>query len=96
MIGPDRLAWFWHAITRNYRSQQKFHPIEIRLVPINGELGIAYYGADGLLSLMAFETDGERVHSIYVIRNPDKLRAFATAATSSSPVTASESASSSE
>jgi RNA polymerase sigma-70 factor, ECF subfamily len=83
MSGADRLAWFWYAIARNFGPE-----IETQLVSINGELGIAYYWAGALRSLMAFDTDGQVVHSIYAIRNPDKLKAFgARAEASSSPVT---------
>jgi RNA polymerase sigma-70 factor (ECF subfamily) len=74
MMGATRIAWFWHAVTRHFGTD-----VEARLVSINGELGIAYYWAGALRSLMAFDTDGEVVHSIYAIRNPDKLRAFAAA-----------------
>jgi RNA polymerase sigma-70 factor (ECF subfamily) len=72
MFGAERLSWFWHAITRHFGPR-----IEARIVHVNGELGIAYYWDGSLRSLMAFETDGVRVHSIYALRNPDKLKAFA-------------------
>jgi RNA polymerase sigma-70 factor (ECF subfamily) len=72
--GANRLSWFWHAITRYFGQR-----VEAKIVRINGELGIAYYWDGALRSLMALETDGAVVHSIYALRNPDKLRAFAQA-----------------
>jgi RNA polymerase sigma-70 factor (ECF subfamily) len=71
LYGAERLSWFWHALVR------KFTPdVEARIVRINGEPGIAYYWKGVLQSLMAIETDGQRVHAIYSLRNPDKLLAF--------------------
>jgi RNA polymerase sigma-70 factor (ECF subfamily) len=71
MIGPERLSWFWHAITRHFTPN-----LEVRFVRINGELGIGYFADGRVRSLMAFDTDGEVVHTIYTLRNPDKLKAF--------------------
>jgi RNA polymerase sigma-70 factor (ECF subfamily) len=71
LYGAERLSWFWHALARNFGRG-----VEARVVRINGELGIAYYWNGALRSLMAFETDGQRVHAIYSLRNPDKLLAF--------------------
>jgi RNA polymerase sigma-70 factor (ECF subfamily) len=71
LYGAERLSWFWHALARNLRRG-----VEARVVRINGELGIAYYWNGALRSLMAIETDGQRVHAIYSLRNPDKLLAF--------------------
>lgn len=79
MIGSERISWFWYTISRRIYSRE-----QVRIVRINGELGIAYYAEGRLQTLMAIETDGERVHRIYSLRNPDKLRAFASA----EPVTA--------
>jgi RNA polymerase sigma-70 factor (ECF subfamily) len=72
MVGAERLSWFWHARARSFDPE-----IQIRIVRINGELGVAYFWDGALRSLMTFETDGSVVHSIYALRNPDKLKAFA-------------------
>jgi RNA polymerase sigma-70 factor (ECF subfamily) len=72
MHGADRLAWFWYARAHHVRK-----PTEARIVPINGELGLAYFWDGALQSLMAVDTDGEVIHSIYALRNPDKLSAYA-------------------
>ncbi len=73
LYGAERLSWFWHAVIGYYGPLA-----ETRIVSINGELGLAYYTAGELRTLMAFETDGERVHAIYALRNPDKLASFHT------------------
>lgn len=72
MIGAQRLSWFWHAISRSFTPS-----LEAGLVRINGELGVGYCLNGRVRSLMTFETDGKVVHSIYALRNPDKLKAFA-------------------
>jgi RNA polymerase sigma-70 factor (ECF subfamily) len=72
LFGAERISWFWHALMRQLSSRG-----EARIVPVNGELGIACYWNGTLLSVMAIETDGNVIHSIYSLRNPDKLRAFA-------------------
>jgi RNA polymerase sigma-70 factor (ECF subfamily) len=68
--GAERISYFYYAIRRALKPR-----IRTRIVPINGELGIAYYWDGVLQSLMTIETDGKVIHSVYTIRNPDKLRA---------------------
>lgn len=72
MHGAERISWFWYAIARRMGTE-----VEARLVRVNGELGLALYWEGVLRTLMAVETDGDRVHGIYALRNPDKLAAFA-------------------
>lgn len=72
LLGSERISWFWHTVSRRFYSQ-----VQSRIVRVNGELGIAYYDAGRLQTLLVFETDAERVHRIYALRNPEKLQAFA-------------------
>jgi RNA polymerase sigma-70 factor (ECF subfamily) len=72
LVGAERISWFWYALSRHFGSRTR-----IRLVPVNGELGIAFLWDGELRTLMTFETDGRVVHSIYSLRNPDKIAAFA-------------------
>jgi RNA polymerase sigma-70 factor (ECF subfamily) len=51
--------------------------MEYRLATINGEPGVLRYVDGQLESAQAFVTDGERILSIYVVRNPDKLARIA-------------------
>ena len=45
-----------------------------RIATVNGEPGLLRYVEGRLESAQAFVTDGEKIHTIYAIRNPDKLR----------------------
>lgn len=72
LLGAERISWLYYVIARRARSH-----VVSRIVPINGELGIAQYWNGKLISLISIETDGEHIHSLLTIRNPDKLRAFA-------------------
>lgn len=47
--------------------------VSYRLATINGEAGVLRYIDGQLESAQAFVTDGERIVSIYAVRNPDKL-----------------------
>lgn len=71
LFGAERIANLYWAIARNYSPR-----LETRVVNVNGELGVGYYWDGKLRSLIAVETDGEVIHAVYTIRNPDKLQAF--------------------
>jgi RNA polymerase sigma-70 factor (ECF subfamily) len=72
LLGAERISYLYYALAR--RDALK---LSTRIVPVNGELGLAYYWDDNLLTVMAMETDGDVIHAVYAIRNPDKLRAYA-------------------
>jgi RNA polymerase sigma-70 factor, ECF subfamily len=68
MQGADRVTnLYWaHAL--------KFGPrLVYRIATINGEPGLLRYIDGQLESAQAVVTDGSRIVSIYVVRNPDKL-----------------------
>jgi len=44
------------------------------LADINGEPGLLRYLEGKLESAQSFVIDGTRIHAIYVVRNPDKLK----------------------
>jgi RNA polymerase sigma-70 factor, ECF subfamily len=44
---------------------------------INGLPGIVVTGAHGVIQTTAFEFDGDAIKTIYVVRNPDKLKHLA-------------------
>lgn len=48
-----------------------------KLATVNGEPGLLRYIDGRLESAIAVRTDGERISAMYVVRNPDKLRALA-------------------
>lgn len=70
--GARRLAYLWYAIARRVGARA-----ERRIVYVNGEPAIANLFGGWLHSVATIETDGERIHAIYTIANPDKLRSFA-------------------
>jgi RNA polymerase sigma-70 factor, ECF subfamily len=72
LLGAVRISYLWHALARRMRSG-----LAGRIVQVNGELGFAFFWQGKLVSVSAIETDGEVIHSIYTIRNPDKLSAYA-------------------
>nr|WP_275983090.1 RNA polymerase sigma-70 factor [Propionivibrio soli] len=68
MRGRESIAKFYWAMERRYGGQFVY-----RFARINGEPGLLRY-FDGLLeSAQAFETDGDQITGIYIVRNPHKL-----------------------
>ena len=70
--GGDRVTnLYWaHALRLGDR-------IEYRMATVNGEPGLLRYIDGQLESAMALETDGERIVTVYAVRNPDKLARIA-------------------
>lgn len=58
---------------------QRFVPAErvMRAAEINGEPAYIVYASGELLAAMIFHIQHDRIHTIYAIGNPDKLRAVA-------------------
>jgi RNA polymerase sigma-70 factor, ECF subfamily len=74
LAGPDRVAnLFWAHYLKHGGG------ISYRIATINGEPGLLRYVRGRLESAQALVTDGERIVSIYVVRNPDKLAHIAPA-----------------
>jgi RNA polymerase sigma-70 factor (ECF subfamily) len=45
----------------------------LEIVTINGETGLCVRDGDRLTATMSIATDGERIHAVYAVVNPDKL-----------------------
>ena len=73
--GSDRIANLYWAQFLRLGDR-----VSYRLVTINGEAGVLRYIDGQLESAQAFVTDGERIVSIYAVRNPDKLASIGTPA----------------
>jgi RNA polymerase sigma-70 factor (TIGR02957 family) len=72
--GGQRIAQLFFAAHRKLHDRQ-----HVQLVRLNGEWGLLRF-IDGVLeSAQTYETDGERILSIHVQRNPDKLARIAAA-----------------
>ena len=65
--GPERIARLYYCIARRYAG------MTYRLMRINGELGTVNVFEGRVHSILSFETEGDRIAGIYVMRNPDKL-----------------------
>jgi RNA polymerase sigma-70 factor (ECF subfamily) len=68
--GADRVAAFLAGVVRKGWTDE----MTVRFDTINGLPGLMMSGPKGLVQTNAFEFDGDLVHAIYVVRNPDKLR----------------------
>jgi RNA polymerase sigma-70 factor (ECF subfamily) len=71
LLGANRIAWLWFALAR-----RKTMRAERRMIRVNGEPAFASFYNGRLHSVAVIETDGERIHALYTIANPDKLRSF--------------------
>jgi RNA polymerase sigma-70 factor, ECF subfamily len=71
LLGVDTVAKFFITV---YRKLPVGAQIQIRFVPINAEPGMLVFISGKLEQAMTFEILDERIHAIYVVRNPDKLR----------------------
>ncbi len=70
--GGDRVTNLFWAHHLRFGARLRY-----RAATINGEPGLLRYVDGRLESAMAVVTDGERIVSIYAIRNPDKLARIA-------------------
>lgn len=75
VFGSDRVARFFIGVTRKGAAQIR----RIELTEINGLPGYVVFDTQGVNLAMAFESDGDRIRNIYVVRNPDKLARVAAA-----------------
>jgi RNA polymerase sigma-70 factor, ECF subfamily len=66
--GADRVARFFLGIFRKFPACSR-----TQMVLVNGQPGLAAWLGDELVTVFAFELDGNRIRSIFAIRNPDKL-----------------------
>lgn len=71
--GREKIMEFLGRIANSPRFREAFMPEHIERVAINGLPGFIVRAHDGAETL-AFEIDGDRISTIYTVRNPDKLR----------------------
>jgi RNA polymerase sigma-70 factor (ECF subfamily) len=69
VIGSDRVTKFFMGVAKKGGANVR----RIEFTEINGLPGIVTFDSGGIDLAVAFETDGERIHAIYAVRNPDKL-----------------------
>jgi len=68
MVGGPRIAQLLFAPTLRYK-----HALRIELAMINGQYAVLRYIDGELESAQSYESDGERITSVHVQRNPEKL-----------------------
>jgi hypothetical protein len=69
LVGNRRIAQLFFAAHRRYGTRVRIEPVRI-----NGQWGLLRFIDGQLESAQSFETDGSRIISILVQRNPDKLQ----------------------
>ncbi|MBV9418247.1 MAG: RNA polymerase sigma factor SigJ [Alphaproteobacteria bacterium] len=77
IYGADRVMRFTTGVMRKFAPKDGF---DLVATEINGSPGFLLRWADGIHSALTLETDGERVTTIYLVRNPDKLTRISRAA----------------
>jgi hypothetical protein len=70
--GAQRLALLYYALFRRMGAAVRYLPVRV-----NGEPGLARLVDGQLESVQAFGFEGDRIRTIHVQRNPDKLVAAA-------------------
>ncbi|MBB5192329.1 RNA polymerase sigma-70 factor (ECF subfamily) [Silvimonas terrae] len=69
LYGAKRLVLFYACLVRLYAEK----PVYYAIATVNGEPGLLRYNYGQLDCVMSVSHDGERIHAIHVVRNPDKL-----------------------
>jgi RNA polymerase sigma-70 factor, ECF subfamily len=75
--GANAVARFLVGVTRKMAAAV----VNLEETLANGEPSLVVRFEDGSVTFIALETDGERVYAVRIVRNPDKLRAWASPAT---------------
>jgi RNA polymerase sigma-70 factor (ECF subfamily) len=72
ILGAERIARF--VVGLQHRLQSDGATIE--QVDVNGETGLLVRVDGRTLAILAIDSDGERIHAVYAVVNPDKLPAI--------------------
>ena len=72
MLGADRIAKF----VLGYAAKAHWSEVDFQLVPINGTPGLLMRHPLAGNGTYSFDIEDGRIRTIYVVRNPDKLRGF--------------------
>ncbi|HKQ90045.1 MAG TPA: RNA polymerase sigma-70 factor [Blastocatellia bacterium] len=67
--GPERLTRLFLAVARKLKGK-----VTRTFLTINGEPGLVTFVDGRPVSALSFVTDGARIHTLYNILNPDKLK----------------------
>ena len=72
ILGAERIA----RLVIGFQHRLQSDGATMELVDVNGETGLLVRVDGRILGIMAIESDGERIHAVYAVVNPDKLPAI--------------------
>ena len=70
LLSADRIARFFIGI-RRYRAAEE---VELRFTTLNGRPGALMLSGGRIFNAVSFACEGDRISTIYIVRNPDKLQ----------------------
>jgi RNA polymerase sigma-70 factor (ECF subfamily) len=73
IYGADKVGRFLTGVRRKFYAETA---LGMEVVDVNGNPGLMIRANGTLLGLVTIDTDGERITTIYIIRNPEKLTRF--------------------
>ena len=71
LVGADVIVRFLLGLRRNHWTDKR----TLEFVRVNGEPGICVREGERITTVLAFDTDGGQIVSVYAVDNPDKLPA---------------------
>jgi RNA polymerase sigma-70 factor (ECF subfamily) len=81
IYGADKIARFIVGLGRKFYEAAT---LETALTEINGQLALILRDGEEMLGIIAIETDGQRITTLYGLRNPEKLKRVISSAPGSS------------
>jgi RNA polymerase sigma-70 factor (ECF subfamily) len=82
VVGVRRVARLLSVVFRKLRNAG-----EVALTTVNGRPGAMFTVGDRPVEILTFADDGERIDSLYVVLNPDKLRRWPSPSSAEAAVT---------
>lgn len=73
ILGADKTARFLFGVDRKFNTGER----TLRPLAVNGALGLGIYIDGELDSVITIAVENGRIAALYIVRNPDKLAAFA-------------------
>ncbi|MBS0276021.1 MAG: RNA polymerase sigma factor SigJ [Proteobacteria bacterium] len=73
IYGPDKIARFITGLGRKFYANVA---LDSSMTEINGQPALVIRDGKELLGVFTIETDGEKITTLYGLRNPDKLARF--------------------
>jgi RNA polymerase sigma-70 factor (ECF subfamily) len=71
LVGVESIIRLVTGLRRRYWAD-----LDAMVVTVNGEPGLCLRIGGRLIAVMAIESSGDRIHSVYAVLNPDKLAAI--------------------